>query len=53
VCIESRCAYINAIDRTKKYSCGFKCLELGKNGVLLYIAMKDHQLAILLDEGIH
>lgn len=52
--IESRCAYVDPMDRAKEI---FLSLDMAKtrqrNGVLLYIALKDHQFAILGDQGIH
>jgi uncharacterized membrane protein len=52
--IESRCAYVNPMDRAQEVF-----LQLGmdktklSNGVILYIALKDRQFAILGDRGIH
>lgn len=52
--IEQHCAYINALDRAKEI---FGELEMHKtkdrNAVLLYIATKDKQLALLGDAGIY
>lgn len=52
--VESRCKYIDALDRAKEI---FNNLEMGKtelrNGVLFYLAIKDKQLAIFADKGIH
>ena len=52
--VESHCKMVNPLDRAKEL---FIQLEMEKtqdrNGVLLYFAMKDRQLAILGDEGIH
>ena len=52
--VESHCSFINAMDRAIEL---FGALDMQKtrerNGVLLYFAMKDRQLAILGDEGIH
>lgn len=52
--IESRCAYVDPMDRAKEI---FLSLDMTKtrqrNGVLLYIALRDHQFAILGDQGIH
>ncbi len=54
VFVESKCEYVNALDRAKEL---FFKLQMEKtaqrNGVLVYIAMKDHQLAIYGDEGIY
>ena len=52
--IENYCRYVDALDRAAEI---FFNLEMQKtkdrNGVLLYIAMKDRQLAVFGDEGIH
>ena len=52
--VESHCKMVDPLDRAKEL---FIQLEMAKtqdrNGVLLYFAMKDRQLAILGDEGIH
>ncbi|HEX6847346.1 MAG TPA: TPM domain-containing protein [Chitinophagaceae bacterium] len=54
VFVESRCSYMDAIDRAKEIFVQLKMNETAdKNAVLVYVAMKDHQLAILGDEGIH
>ena len=54
VFVESRCKYIDAIDRAAEI---FFSLQMEKtddrNAVLVYIAMKDRQLAVFGDEGIH
>lgn len=52
--VESRCKYVDALDRAKQI---FDNLKMEKtelrNGVLFYIAIKDRQLAIFADKGIH
>lgn len=52
--IESRCKYVDALDRATEI---FNNLQMGKtelrNGVLFYLAVKDKQLAIFADKGIH
>jgi uncharacterized membrane protein len=52
--IESRCRFIDAIDRAREI---FFQLEMEKtaerNGTLVYVAVKDKQAAVLGDEGIH
>lgn len=54
VFIESRCSYVDAIDRAAEVFFGLKMDKTeDRNGVLLYIAMKDHQLAVYGDKGIH
>ena len=54
VFIESRCRYVDPLDRAAEI---FFSLEMDetddRNAVLLYIAMKDRQLAVFGDEGIH
>jgi uncharacterized membrane protein len=54
VFIESRCPYMDAIDRAQQV---FFRLQMqntdDRNAVLLYVALKDRQLAIYGDEGIH
>jgi uncharacterized membrane protein len=51
---EGRCKYVDALDRAKEI---FINLQMEKtelrNGVLFYIAIKDKQLAIFADKGIH
>ncbi len=54
VYFESRCKYVNALDRAAEIFYGLKMNETHeKNAVLVYLALKDHQLAIFADEGIH
>ncbi len=54
VYIESRCKYVNPIDRAQEIF-----VELGmnktaeRNGTLVYVAVKDRQAAVYGDEGIH
>ncbi|HTO16184.1 MAG TPA: TPM domain-containing protein [Edaphocola sp.] len=54
VFIESKCEYVNAMDRALEI---FLKLEMSKtinrNAVLVYIAKIDRQIAIVGDEGIH
>jgi uncharacterized membrane protein len=54
VFVESRCRYVNALDRAAEI---FFRLEMertdDRNAVLVYLAMKDHQLAVFGDEHIH
>jgi uncharacterized membrane protein len=54
VFVESHCKYVDAMDRAVEI---FHQLEMTKtkerNAVLIYVALKDRQLAILGDEGIH
>ena len=52
--VESKCAYINPVDRAIELFAELNMHQTkDRNGVLLYIAMKDRQLAIFGDEGIH
>jgi uncharacterized membrane protein len=52
--IESRCKFINPVDRAIELFSELKMYNTqDRNGVIIYIAMKDRQLAIYGDEGIH
>jgi uncharacterized membrane protein len=54
VFVEHRCRYVNALDRAVEIFHQLKMRETEKrNGVLVYVAIKDRQLAIFGDEGIH
>ena len=54
VFVESRCKYVDAIDRAIELFHSLKMEQTAeRNGVLIYIAIKDRQLAIYGDEGIH
>jgi uncharacterized membrane protein len=52
--VEGRCKYVDALDRAVEI---FRNLEMEKtelrNAVLFYVAIKDKQLAIFADKGIH
>ena len=52
--VESRCSYVDPLDRAKEI---FQNLKMGEtellNGVLFYVATEDRQLAIYADKGIH
>jgi uncharacterized membrane protein len=54
VFVESRCSYMDAIDRAAEV---FLKLQMQKtverNAVLIYVAITDRQLAVYGDEGIH
>ena len=54
VFVESRCRYVNAIDRAVEI---FENLQMQntelRNATLVYVAVKDRQLAVFGDEGIH
>jgi uncharacterized membrane protein len=54
VYVESRCRYMDPLDRAAEIFFSLEMDNTGnRNAVLLYIAMKDRQLAIFGDEGIH
>lgn len=54
VFVESRCRYVDPLDRAAEVFFNLKMNETkDRNAVLLYIAMKDRQLAVFGDEGIH
>ena len=54
VFVESRCSYMDAIDRAKEIFVELRMNETAdKNAVLVYVALKDKQLAVFGDEGIH
>jgi len=54
VFVESRCSYMDAIDRAVEIFSILKMYNTAdRNGVLVYIAVKDQQLAVFGDEGIH
>jgi uncharacterized membrane protein len=54
VFIESRCRFVDAIDRAKEL---FFQLSMDRtverNGTIVYVAVKDKQAAVFGDEGIH
>jgi uncharacterized membrane protein len=54
VFVEHRCRFVDALDRAVEI---FQQLKMDqtkeRNAVLLYVAMKDRQLAIFGDQGIH
>jgi uncharacterized membrane protein len=54
VFVESRCRFVNPLDRAAEIFYGLKMenTEL-RNGVLVYVALKDKQLAMFADEGIY
>ncbi len=54
VFIENHCSYVNAIDRAEQIFVQLKMYETAQhNAVLIYVALKDRQLAIYGDKGIH
>ena len=51
---ESRCRFIDAMDRALEIFTNLKMEQTEfRNAVLLYIALKDRQLAVYGDKGIH
>ena len=54
VFVESRCGYMDAIDRAMELFLQLKMEKTDdRNAVILYVAIKDRQLAVFGDEGIH
>ena len=54
VFVESHCQYVDAIDRAAEIFFGLQMERTAqRNAVLVYVAMKDRQLAIFADEGIY
>ena len=54
VYVESHCRFVDPVDRAIEIFFGLKMNKTDEhNGVLLYVALKDRQLAIYGDEGIH
>lgn len=54
VFVESRCRFIDPLDRAKEIFFQLKMEDTAhRNGVLFYVALKDRQLAIFGDSGIH
>ena len=54
VFVESRCRYVDPIDRAVEIFANLKMMETEhRNAVLLYVAIKDRQLAVYGDTGIH
>jgi uncharacterized membrane protein len=52
--VESKCRFVDAMDRAKELFIQLKMNEtVDRNATLIYVAVKDHQFAILGDEGIH
>ncbi|MCH5717719.1 TPM domain-containing protein [Niabella hibiscisoli] len=52
--MESHCKYVDPVERASEIFFQLKMEQtVERNAVLLYIAVKDHQLAIYGDEGIH
>jgi uncharacterized membrane protein len=54
VFVESRCSWVNAMDRAVEVFFSLKMENTEqRNGVLVYVAIKDKQLAVFGDQGIH
>jgi uncharacterized membrane protein len=54
VYVESKCPYMDALDRASQLFFKLQMDETDdRNGVLVYVAVKDRQLAIFGDESIH
>lgn len=54
VFVESRCKYVDAVERAKEIFFSLKMEQTkDRNAVLFYIAIDDHQLALFADEGIY
>jgi len=52
--IESHCSHPDPVERAKELFGELKMYETAaRNGVLVYLAMKDRKLAVYGDEGIH
>jgi uncharacterized membrane protein len=52
--IESKCKYVDALDRAMEIFIELKMMETAeRNATLIYVAVKDHQAAVFGDEGIH
>lgn len=54
VYIESRCRFVDPVDRAMEVFFGLKMNDTDDhNGVVIYVALKDRQLAVYADEGIY
>ena len=54
VFVENRCSWVDAIDRAAEIFFSLKMEKTEqRNAVLIYVAIKDRQLAVFGDEGIH
>jgi uncharacterized membrane protein len=54
VFVESHCRYVDPLDRATEVFATLKMDQTAaRNGVLVYVALRDRQLAIFGDKGIH
>lgn len=54
VFVESKCKYVDPVDRAKEVFFSLKMENTkDRNAVLLYLALQDKQLALFADEGIY
>lgn len=54
VFVEHRCRFVHAVDRAMEVFAKLQMQQTqNRNGVLVYVAVRDHQFAILGDDGIH
>jgi uncharacterized membrane protein len=54
VYVENHCRYVNPLDRASEVFAGLRMEKTAaRNGVLVYVALKDRQLALYGDRGIH
>ena len=54
VYVENRCRFVDALDRAAELFWGLKMdYTDDHNAVLVYVAVRDHQFAVLADRGIH
>lgn len=54
VYIESRCRFVDPLDRAVELFWALKMdYTQDRNAVLVYVAVRDHQFAVLADKGIH
>ena len=52
--VESKCKFVDALDRAQEIFAGLKMHETElRNATLIYVAVKDKQAAVFGDEGIH
>ncbi|MFT3825301.1 MAG: TPM domain-containing protein [Chitinophagaceae bacterium] len=52
--VENRCRYVDPLLRAAEIFWALKMDQTNeRNGVLVYIALRDHQFAIFADQGIH